>query len=164
MIHIKIDAKNPQRQLAMISVGKGNVLSAEISGIPQDVSDVQIHFQSSVGAPYVSFAAEALAGWKWCVTVGGDAFKDVGDILYHVTAVNNYGNGTWYGTGKCRIMPSVLSTGGGGGGVDPDQPVVKAGEVYLKNRKTGLYHKLEVENDKNGNPYPVLVREGVSLS
>lgn len=156
-VRIIVNPSESRKSLAMISVGQGAVLDAKVVGLPTDVSNVQIHFQNKVGSPYYTYSTEALANGEWSVVVPGTAFGSVGDILYHITALDDGGHGTWYGTGKCRIMPAVANVKGGS-----DDPVVppSADNSWVKNRKTGLWHKLEIDEDEEGNILPVFSKEG----
>lgn len=155
---IVVDPSEPKKALSMITVGKDSPLEAVVAGIPSDMTNVQVHFQTRIGAPYVTYATEALAFGEWNIKVPGPAFPNVGDMVYHITALDSQGLGKWFGSGVCRVMPSVLHVRGGD---DPIYPV--GGDVYVKNRTNGLYHKLEVDQDEEGNPFPVLQKEGVVI-
>lgn len=157
---IQVDPNAANRQLVMVSTGKGSAFLADIVGIPSSVTNVQFHLQEGGKNEYKTFAAEPLANSRWCASVPGSAFQAVGDMRYHVTGMDDDGRGVWFGVGKMRVMPGVANVNIPGG--DPDVPVPAGdGEVYIRNRRTGLWHKVEMEMDENGTPYPVYSKEGV---
>ena len=154
---IKVDPNAANRQLVMVSTGRGSAFQADIVGIPSSVTNVQFHLQEYKSEEYKTFDAEPLANYRWLASIPGSAFLTVGDMKYHVTAMDDDGRSVWFGVGKMRVLPGVSNVF-----VPQDDPVPSVnGDVYIRNRKTGLWHKVEMDVDDDGIPYPVYSAEGI---
>ena len=124
-------------ELATLSVGRASAQELELVGVPDGVMNVMVH----VGRPgtdnYSAVLAHPLPDGRWGVYVSGLYFPEVGKGKYHVTGKDGHDGSVWLGWGRLFVEQSVLNVD------EEDVPLVPE-DTWVRNPKTGLWHKLEV--------------------
>ena len=154
MLKISIDC-NVALPLPMVSVGRGSALRAELLGVPEECTSVQMHV-SRPNSPnrFDPVAAKRRSGGGWVVYANGLYFPVEGNAAYHLTGLDANGESVWMGSGMLRILPSVLNVS------DEDVSPIPAGVMVPG--ADGLYYPLTIKHDEDGVPYPV-IGEGVTM-
>lgn len=146
---------NPNDPLAQIAVGRSSAFVARLVGVPSDVENVEVHFGTRNDLSINPCVCRKVPGGEWKCYANGFFFPDEGKAHYHVTAKTAAGDSVYFGKGKLIIMPSVINVKPGAVGIVPD-------ETYVRNPKTGLWHKVIAELDENGEIVMATEQEGIT--
>ena len=152
-VSIVVDVASVHRSLAMIAAGRGTAARWCVVGVPLGVTNICIHVEDVASGGFASFEGVCDSQGHWNFAVEAIPFSVVKDYRYHITGIDENGSMAWFGSGVFRLLPSFLPAG--------SAPVVHEDGILVYNRSTGKYHKLQFENDEDGNPVPIWTTEGV---
>lgn len=140
--------------LPAAEVGRASAFRALLVGVPADLENVQVHFGTPTNASGTPVMCVAAPGGDWRVYASGFYFPDEGKAKYRVSARTPEGDSVHLGEGTLYIEPSSLNTDGAAIPIVPD-------DTYLRNPKTGLWHKFTCEMEGD-NLLPVLNKKGIT--
>lgn len=149
---LRID--NRYHLLPDVTVGRGSVCRLTITGIENDLDNVQVHFGKASDAATNVVMCQKRSGGEWYCYANGFYFLDEGVANYHITARTPEGDSRYLGGGKLRIIPSILN-------VDPENAPIIPEDTYVRG-SNGLYYKLTAELDADGVPYIIVDPKGVT--
>lgn len=146
--------ENPRDPMAEIAVGRASAFECLIVGVPANTEGVQIHFGTRDDLSVNAVDCRAIPGGEWKCYANGFFFPDVGKAHYHVTAKTAAGDSAYLGGGTLRIIHSVM-TANTANAIIPE-------DTYIRNPKTGLWHKVVAELDEQGNIVLATEQEGIT--
>ena len=139
--------------LSAIQVGRASALEFDIVGAPEGLQSLQFHVGRVGREDFYAVEATAKPDNRWGVYANGLLFQDVGRTTYHISATDSKGNAVWLGKGRLEIVQAALP-------VSPEDIPVIPEDTYVRNPKTGLWHKLTCIIE-DGMIVPQIEEEGV---
>ena len=130
-------------QLQTLTVGRASVLEFEVVGAPENLQRLQFHAGRPGSEIYTPVVATALPDNRWRVYANGLNFPDPGNAKYHLTGKDDKDRSVWLGSGALDIRQSVLY-------VDEDAILPIPEDTYVRDPRTGLWHKLTARIDEEG--------------
>lgn len=147
--------ENPRDDLTELAVGRASALECLIIGIPDNIERVQVHFGTRDNLSVNAVECRAVPGGEWKCYANGLYFPDAGKASYHITGVTARGDSAYFGKGTLRVIPSVLTVPAA------SVPIVPA-DTYIRNPKTGLWHRIVAELDEAGQIVLATEQEGIT--
>lgn len=141
--------------LQTLTVGRGSVLELEIHGAPEGLQNVQLHVGRMNSSDFSPVTATPMPDNRWSIYVSGLYFPDEGRIQYHLTGRDERDGSVWLGSGRIIILPSVLHKQDGEESIVPE-------DTYVRNPRTGLWHRLTVTMDTDGDMLPAITKKGIT--
>jgi len=146
--------ENTSILLPEIAVGRASAFEGVILNVPRDYENVQVAFGQSNGST-VACPCNQRPGGDWGVYANGAYFLTVTNTaIYHVTAKTHKGDSVYLGSGRLKVIASVLNAS------ESDVPVLPD-DVYVRGAN-GLYYKVTAALDEDGIPYMVVDQNGVT--
>jgi hypothetical protein len=142
------------KHLPELTQGRASALHLRVHGVPDDLDNVELH--AYVGTELAVVIGRRLIGGVWTFYANGAFFPNEGISKYHLTAKDDEGGSVWLGSGRLRVVPSVLN-------VDDAEAPILPKDTYVRNPVTGLYHLLTVKADEDGLLTPEIADEGVEM-
>ena len=140
--------------LPFAEVGRGSAFRALLVGVSPELENVEVHFATPTNATGSAVKCDAMPGGDWRVYASGIYFPDEGRAKYRVSARTPQGDSVHLGEGPLRIVPSSLN-------VDEAAIPIVPEDTYLRNPKTGLWHKFTCTIE-DGDMLPVISKEGIT--
>ena len=139
--------------LPAAEVGRNFALRARLTGVPRDLENVQVAFDSPSGASEAVVPCAALPGGEWSLYASPLTFQATGRVKYRVTARTPHGDSLLLGTGALSIVQTVEN-------IDAAETAIVPNDTYVRNPATGLWHKLMVSLE-DGELVPEIEKEGI---
>ena len=140
--------------LPAAEVGRNFALRARLTGVPRDLENVQVAFDSRSGASETVVPCAAMPGGDWSLYASPLNFPVAGKVKYRVTARTSQGDSIYLGTGSLTIAPAIAN-------IDAAETAIVPNDTYVHNPETGLWHKLTVSLE-DGELVPEIDRNGVA--
>ena len=140
--------------LPAAEVGRASAFRALLVGVPADLENVEIHIGKPTNASGTAVKCTPIPGGDWRVYASGIYFPDMGSAKYRVSAKTPEGDSVHLGEGALYIVPSSLN-------VDAAAIPIVPEDTYLRNPKTGLWHKLTCTIE-DGDMMPLISKNGVT--
>ena len=153
MLTIPIKEGSPL-SLPAAEVGRASAFRALLVGVSADLENVEVHFATPTNASGTAVKCTPIPGGDWRVYASGLYFPDEGKAKYRVSARTPEGDSVHLGEGTLYIEPSSLNTDGAAIPIVPE-------DTYLRNPKTGLWHKFTCTFD-DGILTPKIAKEGIT--
>ena len=153
MLTIPIKEGSPL-SLPAAEVGRASAFRALLVGVSADLENVEVHFATPTNASGTAVKCTPIPGGDWRVYASGLYFPDEGKAKYRVSAKTPEGDSVHLGEGALRIVPSSLN-------VDAAAIPIVPEDTYLRNPKTGLWHKLTCTIE-DGDMLPLISKNGVT--
>lgn len=136
-------------------VGWASAFRARIVGVAAELENVQIHIGRPDNANGSAVACTALPGGEWRAYASPIYFPMPGKAKYRVTARTPEGDSVLLGTGSLTVAAAPVNTPGSETEIIPD-------DTYVRNPKTGLWHKLTITEEEDGDLTPHLEPKGIA--
>lgn len=153
MIIIRIRSGAMRPALSTIQIGRASVLEAEVLGAPEGLTSLQFHVGRIGRDDFYAVEGIRKTDNRWSVYASGLHFQDPGRTEYHISGNDSRGNAVWLGKGRLEIIQAALP-------VNPEEIPVIPEDTYVRNPKTGLWHKLTCIVE-DGMIIPQIEEEGV---
>lgn len=146
--------ENSPLPLPDLTVGRASALNAELLNVDRSYTNVQVMLGQPSSEAASACPCEPRPGGTWSLYANGAFFLTTGSTAYHVTARTSRGDSVYLGTGRLRIVDSVLN-------VEKTELPVLPEEVYVRG-SNGLYYRVTVELDDDGAPYMIVDPKGIA--
>ena len=131
--------------------------TVEVVGVPGGMAELGMLVEAAGSDTPFAAAGTDMGGGRWRVYLMPYCFPKASDLglKYQIVGTDANGERTWLGTGAL----GVKDCGAAGSSLIPS--VIPA-DTYVRNPKTGLYHKVTAEVDEDGNITLGVETEGVA--
>ncbi len=142
---IEVDESHLAWPLRPIWAGVLASLTVEVVGVPDGMAELGMLVEAAGTDTPFAAAGKDMGGGRWRVYLMPYCFPVASDLglKYQIVGTDARGERTWLGTGAL----GVRDCGAAGSSLIPS--VIPA-DTYVRNPKTGLYHKVTAEVDEDG--------------